>query len=226
MESGKPELHCVVYWNIKSAPSKKYNPSEDCNHYGITDVCSSDLLLPRAGCSVDTAASRWSVYSIVTIVWGVLSIFAAASILNSHTTYSHSQPRGATAHTFASKWNKTHLLWLWNLQMLSSFTFDFPGSLLLEDKRGECREACVGLIDDGWCPVSSPRKLIREQQQRMQPISRTVCHHQVSSGSPLAILLTVRLLTDAPFTLERCNLSTHVTNWWIIGQKLTCKICK
>ena len=40
---------------------KKYNPSEDCNHYGITDVCSSDLLLPRAGYSVDTAASRWSV---------------------------------------------------------------------------------------------------------------------------------------------------------------------
>ena len=48
-------------------------------------------------------------------------------------------------------------------------------------------EIIAGLIDDGWCPecpVSSPRKLIREQRQRIHPISRTVCHHQLTSRAP------------------------------------------
>ena len=67
-------LHCVVYWNIRFAPCKKYNPSEDCNHYGITDVCTSDLLLPRAGSSVDTAASGQQMVCTGTIVRSFVNI--------------------------------------------------------------------------------------------------------------------------------------------------------
>ena len=186
-------LHCVVYWNIRFAPCKKYNPSEDCNHYGITDVCTSDLLLPRAGSSVDTASGQQMVCT-GTIVRSFVNICRCIHFKLPYNIQPYSQPRGVTGHTFASRWNIYLVaLKLANVAIKYIIFIHFLSSLLLIDKSGECREACAGLIDDGWCPecpvcpvcpVSSPRKLIREQRQRIHPISRTVCHHQLTSRAP------------------------------------------
>ena len=134
--------------------------------------------------AVDTASGQQMVCT-GTIVRSFVNICRCIHFKLPYNIQPYSQPRGVTGHTFASRWNIYLVaLKLANVAIKYIIFIHFLSSLLLIDKSGECREACAGLIDDGWCPVSSPRKLIREQRQRIHPISRTVCHHQLTSRAP------------------------------------------